>query len=116
MHSTTQKPPTVKMIPCIKCRGDMPELRKTQYGYNFCINCSAVGAKRGVPIQRGTGDHTWTETVIMEEDDYIKFTEYEEVNYGKSKTTKEGLAEIDTGDRNLQGPFQIINSTENEDL
>ena len=30
MHSTIQTPSTVKMIPCIKCRGDMPELRKPQ--------------------------------------------------------------------------------------
>lgn len=58
------------MIPCIKCQKDMPELRKTQYGYDFCVNCSTVGIKRGIPIQRGEGDHTWTETVIVEDDVY----------------------------------------------
>ena len=26
---------------------------------------------------RGVGDHTWTETVIMEEEDYVKFQELE---------------------------------------
>ena len=63
---------TMKMIPCPKCGEDFPELRKTKYGYNFCVNCSEVGAKRGVPMTFGTGDHTWTETLILNEKDYLK--------------------------------------------
>ena len=55
----------MKMIPCIKCGEDMPELRLTQYGYKVCVNCSTVSTKRGIPITKGSGDHTWTETVIM---------------------------------------------------
>lgn len=58
------------MIKCPKCGEDMPELRLTQYGYNFCVNCSTVGAKKGVPVVRGTGDHTWNEIEIVEEQDY----------------------------------------------
>ena len=58
------------MIPCIKCKNDMPELRKTQYGYNFCVDCSTVGIKRGIYIQNGEGDHTWDETIIVEDEDY----------------------------------------------
>ena len=61
----------IKMIPCIKCGKDMPELRLTQYGYKVCVNCSSVSTKRGVSITKGSGDHTWTETVIMEEDQYV---------------------------------------------
>ena len=49
----------VAMIPCIKCKKDMPELRLTQYGYKVCVNCSSVGTKRGIPITKGSGDHTW---------------------------------------------------------
>ncbi len=63
---------TMKMIPCPQCGEDFPELRKTKYGYNFCVNCSEVGAKRGVPMTFGTGDHTWTETLILDEKDYLK--------------------------------------------
>jgi uncharacterized C2H2 Zn-finger protein len=62
----------MKMIPCPQCGEDFPELRKTKYGYNFCVNCSEVGAKRGVPMTFGTGDHTWTETLILNEKDYLK--------------------------------------------
>ena len=58
-----------KMIKCVKCDKDMPELRLTKFGYNFCVNCSTVGAKKGVPVVRGTGDHTWNEIEIVEENE-----------------------------------------------
>jgi len=64
------------MIKCPKCGQDMPELRLTQYGYNFCVNCSTVGAKKGVPVVRGTGDHTWNEIEIVEEQDYPTETDW----------------------------------------
>ena len=60
----------VTMIPCIKCKEDMLELRLTEYGYKVCVNCSSVSTKRGISITKGSGDHTWTETVVMEEDQY----------------------------------------------
>lgn len=70
----TIKRPTMKlkMIECRSCGSDMPELRLTQYGYNFCVNCSNISAKRGVPMTFGSGDHTYTETIILDEKDYYK--------------------------------------------
>ena len=66
-----------KMIDCKSCDGEIPELRLTQYGYNFCVNCSESGnkvkAKHGVNIMMGEGDHTWVETVIMDEDQYNNY-------------------------------------------
>ena len=47
-----------------------------------------VGAKKGVPILRGVGDHTWTETVIMEEDDYKKFQELDAIENKALSNTK----------------------------
>ena len=62
------------MINCPKCGNDMPELRKTKYGYGFCVSCSEkynlVGKLRGVSVQMGEGDHTCTETVFMNEEEY----------------------------------------------
>lgn len=60
------------MIPCPRCGDDFPELRKTQYGYDFCVNCSTVDTKRGIPVTYGSGDHTWTETVIVDQNTYDK--------------------------------------------
>ena len=73
-----KRPNQIKMIPCIKCKQDMPELRKTQYGYNFCVNCSTVGTRRAIIVQKGTGDHTWNETLIVEEEDFMKYLKQEE--------------------------------------
>lgn len=94
------------MINCSKCKGDMPELRLTQYGYDFCVECSTVGAKRGVPVQRGVGDHTWTETIIMDEEVYEKYTE--EVA-GQKPEPKLEDDHPDLKGRNVQGPLKIIN-------
>ena len=87
MRQTIKTPQTVKMIPCIKCKENMPELRLTQYGYKVCINCSTVSTKRGIPITKGSGDHTWTETVIMEEDQYESFVNTTTKERGRDTVT-----------------------------
>jgi len=110
---TTNK---LKMIPCSKCGTAMPELRLTQYGYNFCVNCSSVDRKCGLPVQMGTGDHTWTETVIMDKKDYLKHTEQEELLLAEKKKDSAEVLDFDKEDkRNLQGPYQIINNMSNEE-
>ena len=75
MLQTTKTHTKMKMIPCSHCGEDMPLLRLTKFGYDFCVNCSEqhnlVGKKRALPVQMGEGDHSWTETIIMEEIDYF---------------------------------------------
>jgi hypothetical protein len=74
MRQTIKTPVKMKMIPCIKCGTEMPELRLTKFGYEFCLSCSdrynLVSKLRGVSVQMGEGDHTWTETVFMTEEQY----------------------------------------------
>jgi hypothetical protein len=69
--------PQLKMIPCTKCDGTMPELRLTEYGYNFCIKCSESGnyvkPKQGINVLMGEGDHTWVETIIMDAEEYDQY-------------------------------------------
>lgn len=119
MALTTQIPTQVKMISCSKCSGEMPELRKTQYGYDFCVNCSEglnlVGKKRALPVQMGEGDHSWTETVIMEESDYLQYEMMEAINSKGKKKSKAEILNMDQEDRNLQGPFRIINNSQEID-
>lgn len=115
MLQTIKTPIQVKMITCPKCLGDMPELRKTQYGYNFCVKCSdglnLVGKKRALPVQMGEGDHSWTETVIMEESDYLKYEMMEVINSKSKKKNKAEILNMDMEDRNLQGPYRIVNNS-----
>ena len=114
MLQTIKTSQTVKMISCIKCQNDMPELRLTKYGYKVCVNCSTVGTKRGIPVMRGSGDHTWTETIIMEEDQYQEFVIATAIERGDAKTAKAEMLNMDKEDRNLQGPYQIINNTDKD--
>ena len=58
----------MKMIKCIKCREDMPELRLTKFGYKVCVNCSTTGAYKAVSTIKGSGDHTWNDIQIMTSD------------------------------------------------
>ena len=57
----------LKMITCPRCGNDFPELRKTEYGYNFCVNCSDVESVVGVTTVEGSGDHTYNDLIIMDQ-------------------------------------------------
>ena len=114
MLQTIKNPNNMKMIACSRCEQDMPELRLSKYGYDFCVNCSTVGAKRGVPVLRGSGDHTWTETVIMEEDQYQEYLIADAIEKGDKRAAKAEFLDFDKDERNLQGPFRIINNTDKD--
>ena len=114
MQQTIKTSRKMKMIPCVQCGTPMPELRLTKFGYNFCVNCSTVGAKRGIPVTRGSGDHTYTETIVMEEDQYQNFVLATAIERGDTKTAKAEMLNMDKEERNLQGPFQIINNTDKD--
>ena len=55
----------MKMIKCIKCGENMPELRLPKFGYEVCVNCSTTGAYRAVSTVNGVGDHTWNDIQIV---------------------------------------------------
>jgi hypothetical protein len=110
---------TFKMIPCTSCGGEMPELRLTQYGYNFCVTCSengkGEGMKHGIPVLMGEGDHTWVETIIMSDK---QFQTYQDQISTDNKLKAKALADLEDPDvdedRNLVGPLTIIDTEEEE--
>lgn len=64
------------MIPCPKCGNDFPEKRK-ELGYHVCVNCSTVKPKVGVTTVEGSGDHTYNDIIIMEQDQYMSIVRKE---------------------------------------
>jgi hypothetical protein len=59
---------------CIKCRYEINPLRiKALPSAKTCVECSTTGAKRGVPMMFGEKDHTWTDIVLMEPDEFDRF-------------------------------------------
>ena len=57
----------LKMIPCPKCNQDFPEKRK-ELGYHVCVNCSTIKPLVGITTVEGTGDHTYNDIIIMDQD------------------------------------------------
>ena len=59
---------------CVKCKDPIHPMRlKALPGTKTCVECSTVGAKCGVPVMFGSKDNTWTDLVIMEEDEFKSF-------------------------------------------
>ena len=75
---------------CIKCKEKIPPLRlKALPGTRTCVKCSTIGAKKGVPVMFGTKDHTWTDLVVMEEEEFNRFEER------KRNISKKGLDKLE---------------------
>ena len=57
----------LEMIPCPKCGKDFPKKRK-ELGYHVCVNCSSVKPVVGITTVEGSGDHTYNDMIIMDQD------------------------------------------------
>ena len=86
------------MIPCPRCGEPFPELRKTQYGYNFCVNCSDVDAVVGITTVEGSGDHTYNDIIIMD----------------KKKALRIAKAEAEAMGRRAPDPVEILDMDRDE--
>jgi hypothetical protein len=49
-----------------------------------CVACSTTEKKGGLTVMKGTGDHTWIETITMEQEDYQKLIKAESKNFNTS--------------------------------
>jgi len=88
----------LKMIPCPRCGEPFPELRKTQYGYNFCVNCSDVDAVVGITTVEGSGDHTYNDIIIMD----------------RKKAMNIAKAEAEAMGRRIPDPVEILDMDRDE--
>lgn len=57
----------LEMIPCPKCGEDFP-LKRKELGYYVCVNCSTTKPVVGITTVEGTGDHTYNDLIIMDQD------------------------------------------------
>ena len=73
---------SLEQIKCTRCKEDMPKLRLTNYGYDFCISCSDVKPKVGRIRVIGEGDYTVTELDILDQDTARRLQELENTSRG----------------------------------
>ena len=72
----------LEMIECPKCGNDFP-LKRKELGYHVCVNCSSVKAVVGVTTVEGSGDHTYNDIIIMDQDQYLSIKRKEAELSGK---------------------------------
>ena len=81
----------IMAVECLGCGEEIhPKRLEILPNTKHCVQCSDVGRKRGVTVQRGEGDHSYTDVVIMEEKDYSEYMSSEDKmrrkSTGKSKS------------------------------
>lgn len=108
MYATTD---VIEDMNCIKCNIKIPPKRlEILPGTKTCVNCSTESAKRGVPVMRGTGDHTWVDLEVLTQE---QFDEYENLKLSPSKRSQIKTDPLDQEEnKNLKGPFKIIDPEE----
>ena len=74
----------LEMITCPSCSEDVLPLLRKELGFHVCIKCSTVKPKVGVTTVEGTGDHTYNDIIIMDQDTYISIKKKEAELAGKS--------------------------------
>jgi hypothetical protein len=84
---------------CIKCNEIINPLRIKALPQTLtCVNCSTIGAKKGVSMMFGEKDHTWTDMVIVDSDKfetmeiqkaYLEDPEEEEIQDGEEHNVDE---------------------------
>lgn len=81
----------MEQIKCTRCHNDMPKLRLTEYGYDFCVHCSDVKPKVGRVRVVGEGDYTVTELDILDQDTAKRLQELENISRGVKNVPLEVL-------------------------
>jgi len=63
---------------CIICKGEIhPKRLEIIPETQTCVECSTETPKKGVTITKGTGDHTWTDLMVMNNEQYEQYKEEE---------------------------------------
>jgi hypothetical protein len=64
---------------CKNCGVEIPPQRlKILTNTISCVKCSDVSLRKGIPVQLGEGDHTCTELIIVDEEEYNKYHKLKE--------------------------------------
>jgi hypothetical protein len=88
----------VMAVECIACGVEIhPKRLEILPNTKYCVSCSDTGRKRGVTVQRGEGDHSYTDVVILEEKQFIKYIINEgKLSKGAKKVEMQNFEEDDT--------------------
>ena len=58
----------VQMLKCPACSETTLHPKRKEMGYHVCVNCSTAKPVVGITTVEGTGDHTYNDIIIMDQD------------------------------------------------
>ena len=64
----TQTMQSIQMLNCPACNEPTLHPKRKEMGYHVCVNCSTAKPVVGITTVEGTGDHTYNDIIIMDQD------------------------------------------------
>ena len=58
----------LEMTLCPSCNEDKLPLKRKELGYHVCVDCSTAKPVVGITTVEGSGDHTYNDIIIMDQD------------------------------------------------
>ena len=58
----------LQMINCPACNQDKLPVKRKELGYHVCLDCSTAKPVVGITTVEGSGDHTYNDIIIMDQD------------------------------------------------
>ena len=58
----------LEMITCPRCSDEKLPVKRKELGYHVCVDCSTAKPVVGITTVEGTGDHTYNDIIIMDQD------------------------------------------------
>ena len=58
----------LEMTLCPSCNEDKLPVKRKELGYHVCISCSTTKPVVGITTVEGSGDHTYNDIIIMDQD------------------------------------------------
>ena len=65
MNTTVQR---ILMLKCPACGQMTLHPKRKELGYHVCVNCSSAKPVVGITTVEGSGDHTYNDIIIMDQD------------------------------------------------
>ena len=58
----------LEIMKCPACNQDKLPVKRKELGYHVCVNCSTTKPVVGITTVEGSGDHTYNDIIIMDQD------------------------------------------------
>ena len=58
----------IQMLKCPACGEFTLHPKRKELGYHICVNCSSAKPVVAITTVEGSGDHTWNDIIIMDQD------------------------------------------------